>query len=869
MKLLRLHIENFGCLQNFDLTLNDGLHMIYEENGWGKSTLAVFLKAMLFGLPATSKRSLDENERKKYTPWQGGSYGGSLEFTCAKGVFRIERTFAAKESGDTFSLYDLSTNQPSSVFSKNLGEELFGIDADGFERSTYLSQRSCAEKCDSGSISARLTSLLSDVDDMDTFDGALALLEKRRKFYTLTGGRGAIADTEQDIRELNAQIEHCRVIEQNALQKRTELQEVQTQISALEKTVARTQTQLKQASAMRERAAHLEHQKKAQTEISVLRQQKSDIERRFGGSVPTEEECNGARALYERIKEAHAKRNAIPPSPSEADDPAQFNKHYPHGFPSADTLQKLQDENQRLRDLRARKDALDQHRRRDPYDVRFANGAPSPEQINRAFELFRHCESLEKEISTRKQEKNALGAKQKNRGLLPFLLLLLIGTALVIGAFVPTLAFAFWYLLAAGGAAILIGILLLLSGSGKKKNAARKIEHLTRVLAEAESKRTQLLREIYAFLAKYGMDRVSELSAALTELNISATSYRASSRERRRFEEESAQIQRQIGEACAAIQMSVCRYLPDTAQKSDYGQELELLRRESERYARLRLQEQKRAADYAQADAACAELQNELLPFLRRYDREGKLRAGECLNAILDACAEHRRLTREITQKEHDLRVFTEEKRLNILPDADIGDYDTLIQQSNAQQERLNTLMERQGLLKPALEQLLNEVDRLPELETELVRRNEQLEQYKQNSQTIADTAKFLEEAKTALSTRYLSDMQSSFSHILSLLTEDTEKEAALDTSFEVRLRQGGKTHAMESFSRGWQDIIRFCLHLSLSESLYPDGEKPFLLLDDPFVNLDDRRLDAARKLLDVLAQDRQIIYMVCHKERT
>ena len=203
MKLLRLHIENFGTLADYDLDLREGLNLLYQPNGWGKSTLAVFIKAMLYGLPTSSKRSLDENERKKYTPWQGGVYGGSLEFVCQKGAFRVERFFAAKESGDTFALYDLATNLPSNAFSASLGEELFGVDADGFERTTYLSQRETGPVGGNNSISAKLGNLLDDVDDIGSFDGAMEALEKRRRFYTLTGNRGAIAE-----------VEHVRAIEE-------------------------------------------------------------------------------------------------------------------------------------------------------------------------------------------------------------------------------------------------------------------------------------------------------------------------------------------------------------------------------------------------------------------------------------------------------------------------------------------------------------------------------------------------------------------------------------------------------------------------------------------------------------------------------
>ena len=49
MKLDKLHIDNFGKLQNLDLNFNENFNQIIEENGWGKTTLSVFIKAMFFG----------------------------------------------------------------------------------------------------------------------------------------------------------------------------------------------------------------------------------------------------------------------------------------------------------------------------------------------------------------------------------------------------------------------------------------------------------------------------------------------------------------------------------------------------------------------------------------------------------------------------------------------------------------------------------------------------------------------------------------------------------------------------------------------------------------------------------------------------
>ena len=141
MQILRIHIENFGKLHDFDMEFREGLNHINAANGWGKSTLAAFLKAVFYGLEATTRRSLKENERKKYLPWQGGAFGGSVEFSAGERCYRAERFFGMKEREDTFCLYDLVTGLPSSDYTERLGEELFRLDRSAFERSSYFAQQ--------------------------------------------------------------------------------------------------------------------------------------------------------------------------------------------------------------------------------------------------------------------------------------------------------------------------------------------------------------------------------------------------------------------------------------------------------------------------------------------------------------------------------------------------------------------------------------------------------------------------------------------------------------------------------------------------------------------------------------------------------
>lgn len=67
MRLIGCYIENFGVLKKARFDFDEKFTAIKQDNGYGKTTLAAFIKAMFYGLPRTRRENLLENERKKYT----------------------------------------------------------------------------------------------------------------------------------------------------------------------------------------------------------------------------------------------------------------------------------------------------------------------------------------------------------------------------------------------------------------------------------------------------------------------------------------------------------------------------------------------------------------------------------------------------------------------------------------------------------------------------------------------------------------------------------------------------------------------------------------------------------------------------------
>ena len=67
--------------------------------------------------------------------------------------------------------------------------------------------------------------------------------------------------------------------------------------------------------------------------------------------------------------------------------------------------------------------------------------------------------------------------------------------------------------------------------------------------------------------------------------------------------------------------------------------------------------------------------------------------------------------------------------------------------------------------------------------------------------------------------------------------------------------------------SAGLFDLVYICKRFALIDLLYKK-EKPVLILDDPFANLDDEKLDIAKKMIKQMAENYQILLFTCQKAR-
>lgn len=203
MKLIKCYVSAFGKLKDFTFDFSQGLNTVKQDNGWGKSTFATFIKAMFYGLN-DSKRSVAENERIKFRPWNSTEkFGGYIQFEWGNKQFKLERFFGAKESEDTVRLFDAETGKEFSN-TQNLGRRIFEIDEEGFLSTTYFSQKDFEVKSNT-SITAKFNSVC-EMQDSEAFDRALNKVEDKAKSYKYRGDRGLIPDAKREIHAVDEQL---------------------------------------------------------------------------------------------------------------------------------------------------------------------------------------------------------------------------------------------------------------------------------------------------------------------------------------------------------------------------------------------------------------------------------------------------------------------------------------------------------------------------------------------------------------------------------------------------------------------------------------------------------------------------------------
>lgn len=850
MRLLRCHIENFGVLSGFDYEFESGLTVICRENGFGKSTLAAFLKAMFYGLPRTGARTAANNERKRYEPWQGGKYGGFLEFSHGVTSYRVTRYFGKTAAKDSFEIYDLTNRTKETAFSERLGEELFGLDAESFARSTFVPQLAARELEATSSIRAKLTNLVDDTNDMNNFDTAMAALRayrSERKAYR--GSNGEIDRLAEELRALED--ERFR-----AEGKRPELESVLREIDAqnaqqAEKTaeLALVRADIQKAAGQRERQLKKERLYELRAQVKQQDETMQALREKYPDGLPAAEEIRRQRENVISLRQLEKRQGTLVLSMEDRQVIEEGTPLFSDRVRVADDLDRLEAGQRELAVLSIGDRAVmpeEETEQLEKYTRIFHFRLPDDAEIS---EKQQDCRRIA-ELRAVREERQA----QKKRPASAKSVFLILG-ALLLLAGIGCLAAEKLLL---GIAAIVLGMLNLAAALLWRKPSGGADEEVRQI--------GQLQDGVAAFLLQFYPD-ASRPDEQLVQLRLEKDAYLRLREKESRMTKERQEQQTRIDALTAEVRAILTRYgLADSEQT--LSQAIRALRERASQYERVQEHAERLEAERQDAERQAQAHTDELAAFFETYRLSGKSEEQLLAQAEDDSRAFAAAMMAFETERarladylQENAEIAADDSQEQTLSMAALQEKEAQTQRElDAQEDALRQLRQRRDSLR-------REIEKLPALEDELAELDETRKALQKQCELADLTMDYLTRAKDTLANSYVGRVEQGFVRYADALLGEKIGHVMLDRELHLFIDEQGAARDAASFSAGTVDGVMLCMRLALVDALFRK-EQPFLLLDDPFVNLDDEATRRALLLLREIAKKRQVVYLTCNTAR-
>ncbi len=230
MIIKQINIKSFGQLNNMTLDFSSGANVVEGQNEAGKSTIAAFIKYMLYGFD-TKETPGELSERRRRISWKSGVAEGSMNVVVKGKEYLIIRSTVPSGNGERVSykedssIIDLESGTPA--FGKvPAGEVFFGVDRELFETTAFVGQLNETE-INGGTVVESIENILfSASEKINTQRASNRIAEKMETLLHPGKTGGAIIDLMKKQDELSAELERTDEANKLILIKEAELHEI-------------------------------------------------------------------------------------------------------------------------------------------------------------------------------------------------------------------------------------------------------------------------------------------------------------------------------------------------------------------------------------------------------------------------------------------------------------------------------------------------------------------------------------------------------------------------------------------------------------------------------------------------------------------
>ena len=892
MKLISAYIAGFGRITDTRFSFTPGLNQILDDNGKGKTTLAVFIKAMFYGMEYSPRKSA-LTERDHYRPWNGGSYGGNLIFSVDQKTYRIERTFGGTAKEDTFAVFDQDSGSESDDYTEKIGEELFEVDRESFEKSIFVPQGSLETKITS-QLNAKMGGLGSVQDDMNRYDQAMEAIDNARKVYTASSkvNPGLIKQINDRIHQEKEKADRIPKLQEAydtkahmLFDKRSELRRMEYKKSTLSDQLGVIARSEKSVGVYQAKMDSLNKQEE------VIR----GLDDFFANGLPEEDYIAGLEKRERELSLNRNRRDILREKLPEKEEEEFLTRLFASRSLSEEDIDQWKKESEMIKSLRIKGEhvQMSDEEKEQLAELRdfFKNGTPDDEQIQDTLSDISRCNEISGQMKTlgethQKHREAAIGERETRSIEEGFSGIIIIGIITAVFFLASSVFFrsaepgklSMVISIGAFVGGVICAVVFIMQLLHRISNMRKSRTTIEDELFESEKDLSRLSTEydrlrqtIYSFIEKYPVS-ADDMQQALLEIHRKKDRFDTLNAEEQKLSENTSGMVEEL----SALQLKLYTSLDPYAKEFGINlyqedKDYELIKAISQKLKEYNEFEET-SQEYQRLVASINSETKALLVSLRSYPLKTDI------TDIAGALREIRQnmLLYSSTQKQIE-EIKDELRQIHVDEIAHSG---RTLQELQDEQKRLDDDISKQ---KQYIAEDLKELDARSATLVECEEARETLRElnakkasYEKKVELFEETKKYLRIARENFLKVYMGPLRERLNYYMKSLYPDSD-EAILTEDFELDMNLsvsvsgksgGGRTRSSDYLSKGYQDLASFCSRAALIDVLFRK-EEPVIILDDPFVNFDQDKLSEARKLMKELSGKYQIIYMTCHESRS
>lgn len=874
MKINSISVFNFGKLKDFSLDFDSDLNIICERNGWGKSTITAFIKVMLYGFDNEGSRDEFVKERKRYFPWHGGTYGGSMTFTVDNRKYKLTRIFHEKQSLDEFDLRDFDTNMPSSDYSVNIGEELFKINSESFSKTVFIKQSDSAVTGVSGDINSKLGNI-SDSIDLNKFESALKLLQNKSNFLWPTRKTGEIYKLKNRASEIKGELKGVSSLEKSIDEVSERISEANSELKKFNDSLSEIKKQKDIAVQYEKNISIRKSYNQINQDVELKLKELNGAKAEFGDKIPGEDTISSWNDYSRDINVLETTMTTLSLDSDEQSKYESLSSLFALADINENELNSMIILSSELDEIKKSAAVYelssDEKQKLDNYSKRFSKLENPLVSVREKLSKLNDINSIKAQVDALRDELKAMEKDITNlKKSRPFayiaiailLVIVSVGSLLVGGFKLPFVI--------AGLALLIMAILMTYLFVRKFNRIKNEINELDVSYKEAagklgtyEQKLTDANEDIEVFLDTIGEKTESgNYSLLLQNLMLDASEYETlvnKARNRNKYLTESKFDDKNNVVMEFARKLNVNFGNSVTGALSDINGKYQLYKS---------LSAKKKNYDRAKVDYD--KLTAGLKESLVFHNVDPGLDLNKTIDRLNNLYADISYADKAYSDAVSTLNTFMENNpgfdKDAVMTEQTVT-LESLIETERNIEQSVEGINARINTDKRTLMALTEDYERKQELADEL----EEIENAISDKTVVYDrlikTQEFLGKAKENLTAKYMGPLLDGFKKYYTMLTGESADDYYLDANINLTRVIDGMQRETKALSVGYQDLDGMCMRLAMADAMYPD-EKPVLVLDDPFVNLDDDKTAKLKEFLSNLSKEYQIIYMTCSDSR-